>query len=481
MADKLVAIDDQTGAMSPLVKTAFEGIVDDVASPYVSQAQSYAGAASSSASQARADADAAGVDADAAAQSAADANATAEHVDQVMTDAAGQIRAQVESDADRAVQAATDASGSADTAGTKAGEASQSAADADVSEQAAVQAATDAGTARDQSQQAAADAQAAVDSFDLTATATTLAPGSSATATVTGGPVYAVDIGVPRGNEGPEGPQGPQGETGTGLELSGRLPTYGDLPGSLGAGDAGRAYLVDADGLVYIWDGTAWPTEGSGEAIVGPKGDTGAPGDPGPKGDAGSPGPTNVLTIGTVSDGGAADATITGTSPNQVLNLTLPEGPKGDRGAPGQKGDTGDRGVPGDPGPANSLSIGTVDSGSAPGASITGQAPDQTLNLTLEKGPKGDTGEQGIQGPQGEPGSSAWADITGKPSTFPADLGAGGAAAYDDLQALKALVEARPAMWQWDGTGTYTPPPEARTVDTVWNRATGEVHSLVEA
>lgn len=49
---------------------------------------------------------------------------------------------------------------------------------------------------------------------------------------------------------------------------------------------------------------------------------------PGRRGD---PGPSNVLTIGTVTQGTAA-ATITGDPPNQVLNLVLP---KGDPGAPG--------------------------------------------------------------------------------------------------------------------------------------------------
>lgn len=55
--------------------------------------------------------------------------------------------------------------------------------------------------------------------------------------------------------------------------------------------------------------------------------------------DVGPEGPPNVLEIGTVVSGPTADATITGTSPTQTLNLTLPKGDKGDPGTPGTSGD----------------------------------------------------------------------------------------------------------------------------------------------
>jgi hypothetical protein len=50
--------------------------------------------------------------------------------------------------------------------------------------------------------------------------------------------------------------------------------------------------------------------------------------------EAGQAGATNTLTIGTVSTGAAA-ASITGTSPNQVLNLTIPQGIQGNPGVSG--------------------------------------------------------------------------------------------------------------------------------------------------
>ena len=60
----------------------------------------------------------------------------------------------------------------------------------------------------------------------------------------------------------------------------------------------------------------------------------------GPAGINGTPGPANTLTIGTVNSGSSAAAIITGTSPTQVLNLTLPIGPAGPSGNDGVNGTT---------------------------------------------------------------------------------------------------------------------------------------------
>ena len=52
----------------------------------------------------------------------------------------------------------------------------------------------------------------------------------------------------------------------------------------------------------------------------------------GPKGDDGGPGPANTLAIGTVTTsapGGSAAATITGAAPDQTLDLTIPRGAAG--------------------------------------------------------------------------------------------------------------------------------------------------------
>lgn len=117
-----------------------------------------------------------------------------------------------------------------------------------------------------------------------------------------------------------------------------------------------------------------------------PKGDTGAKGDAGPKGDAGEKGNTGVtpvLTIGSVTAGDTANAIIAGTAEAPILNLTLP---KGQKGADGAQGQTGEKGEKGDTGATPNLSIGTVISGTEAAATITGTAEAPVLNLTLPKG-----------------------------------------------------------------------------------------------
>ena len=62
----------------------------------------------------------------------------------------------------------------------------------------------------------------------------------------------------------------------------------------------------------------------------------------------------------------------------------------------------GEKGAPGATGPANTLAIGTVTKGTEAAATITGDSPNQTLNLVL---PKGDPGGVGPTGPTGETGN----------------------------------------------------------------------------
>ena len=102
-------------------------------------------------------------------------------------------------------------------------------------------------------------------------------------------------------------------------------------------------------------------------------------------GPTGPAGPSNTLSIGTVTAGGigVASATITGTSPNQTLNLVMPTGATGATGATGNTG------------AAATIAVGSVATG-AEGSSVTitnsGTSGAAVFDFSI---PKGDTGPIG--------------------------------------------------------------------------------------
>lgn len=82
--------------------------------------------------------------------------------------------------------------------------------------------------------------------------------------------------------------------------------------------------------------GITGPTGPQGiQGETGPTGPQGIQGETGPTGPQGESGETPVITIGTVTTGDPgtqATASISGTAPNFVLNLTIPQGPTGPTG-----------------------------------------------------------------------------------------------------------------------------------------------------
>ena len=134
----------------------------------------------------------------------------------------------------------------------------------------------------------------------------------------------------------------------------------------------------------------------------GNKGDTGA---------SGGSGETTVvnptITIGTVTNGDTASATITGDSPNYTLNLVLPKGDKGDKG---------DVGVKGADGITPTIAVGTTTTGEAgtnAGVTMSKSGTTYTFNFVIPKGAKGDTGAAGTKGDKGEKGDPfTYADFT---------------------------------------------------------------------
>jgi hypothetical protein len=92
----------------------------------------------------------------------------------------------------------------------------------------------------------------------------------------------------PTGNTGATGPTGPTGSQGTSINVIGTVADTGSLPPT---GATNDAYIVTADGDLYIWNGSAWTSVGQ---IVGPQGPTGPTGETGATGLTGANGATGA-------------------------------------------------------------------------------------------------------------------------------------------------------------------------------------------
>jgi Collagen triple helix repeat (20 copies) len=264
----------------------------------------------------------------------------------------------------------------------------------------------------------------------------------------------------PTGATGPAGPNGVPGPVGPSIQIKGSVPTVGDLPPSAGINDG---YIVDADGHLYIWNGTAWTNAG---AIVGPPGPVGAQGPTGPQGQAGAQGVQGpVGQTGAQGQAGPAGAA----GPPGVQGIAGPPGPQGQSGAAGAQGAVGPagpqgaagpQGVPGVQGPqgpagesvtikggvANANALLTVSPAIGDGWLtqdtghlwvFNGPLPNDSLakwtDVGLVRGPQGPTGATGATGPQGATGPAGQAGPqgiqgpAGADSTVPGPQGPAGA------------------------------------------------------
>lgn len=152
----------------------------------------------------------------------------------------------------------------------------------------------------------------------------------------------------------------------------------------------------------------------------------------GPQGEKGDPGPANTLTIGTVTTGEPgtqAAASITGESPNQVLNLNIPKGDKGDPGDGGAgSGDMtksvydtdGDGKVDAADEADDALNVGGKTAAQV--AAAVDNSHTHSNKTTLDKLGESD-GALTFNGSAISGGGTAdpvaWDNVTGKPSTFP--------------------------------------------------------------
>jgi hypothetical protein len=124
------------------------------------------------------------------------------------------------------------------------------------------------------------------------------------------GPTGAVST-VP-GPTGPTGPAvtGPTGPQGVSITMKAGVASVGLLPTAGNSVNDGRS--VEADGDLYVWNGTSWsnvgqivgPTGPTGPEVTGPTGPTGAPSNvTGPTGSTGATGPKGGVTYSITSDG----------------------------------------------------------------------------------------------------------------------------------------------------------------------------------
>ncbi len=226
--------------------------------------------------------------------------------------------------------------------------------------------------------------------------------GTNATVTMTGSNnVYTLNFVIPKGEKGDTGAKGAEGAKGQdgAKGADGITPTLrvGTVT-TLEAGSNATVTMSENNNVYTLNFGIP----------KGNKGDTGA---------SGGSGETTVInptiTIGTVTNGDTASATITGDSPNYTLNLVLPKGAKGDKGDKGEKGDAGAKGADG---VTPTIAVGTTTTGEAgTNAEVTmsKSGTTYTFNFTIPKGAKGDTGAAGTNGAKGDKGDPfTYADFT---------------------------------------------------------------------
>jgi hypothetical protein len=113
----------------------------------------------------------------------------------------------------------------------------------------------------------------------------------------------------------------------------------------------------------------------------------------------------------------------------------------------------GAKGEQGDLGPANTLTVGTVadsEPGSEPEVTITGTAPNQTINFVLPTGDTGPQGETGATGPAGADGVDGADGATGDTGPAGPGVAAGGTTG-------QVLAKSSATDYETEWADTYTP------------------------
>jgi hypothetical protein len=142
----------------------------------------------------------------------------------------------------------------------------------------------------------------------------------------------------------------------------------------------------------------------------------------------GEVGPANTLTVGTVeaAEDDTAEVTITGEAPDQTINFVMPRGLQGIQGIQGTTGATGATGATGPTGPQGEKG----DKGDKGDTGATGSTGSQG-----ETGPKGDKGDTGDAGPTGQTGATG----SQGPKGDTGDQGPTGATGPQGIQGIQGI------------------------------------------
>lgn len=115
----------------------------------------------------------------------------------------------------------------------------------------------------------------------------------------------------PTGATGDTGPTGPQGSPASPVNLLGSKNLIADLPTT--GNTLNDAWIVQEDGDLYYWNGTAWISLGQIVGPQGPQGPQGIQGVTGPQGNTGATGPSGVISVtGPVTNTGTSTAAVIG-------------------------------------------------------------------------------------------------------------------------------------------------------------------------
>ena len=219
-----------------------------------------------------------------------------------------------------------------------------------------------------------------------------------------------------KGPKGDKGEAGEKGADGTSVNIAGSVATVDDLA-NISDVAKGDGYIVEADGHLHVYNGTAFVDAGEIRGPQGPAGEAGPAGAKGDKGDAFTyddftPDQLAALKGAKGDQGDKGDAFTYNDFTKEQLEAL--KGPKGDKGEAGEQGPQGIQGEQGIQGPAGE----TGPKGDPGEAGPKGDA--FTYNdfteeqLTALKGAKVDKGEIGPQGPEGKQGPAGEQGIQGE-------------------------------------------------------------------